>query len=468
MWRIALSGFLFFIISLAFTGFSAADVTLKTMTRVDDTIIVDFSEYSAVHGLHPDTVALMAFQDDQWIPVPFQIDQKQPDGSYAFTMGPSASQDPDPNIDADDELIFMVRDSGNQVTEDMLPDGSRAVIELALTDPKNGNKSWLYLISFAAEAPRSEKDYIRLEADEEKHTRYVDTDEYRFGGSTDRIFPDYMACKEVAEGVKGPDVLDRIKIRGKVRLPLGLKVPLKFEEILRCRDIGYIDGPVRVLVNIQGHMELMGGAFKIEMKEKSIIYWYPNYTAAPIRLEVPQGIGMMVEFVEMRGYMDFNPEVYGCSFFTKIHSVDDRIILDGKMNAFEKQLDTKTNINWVMGYGPKGNVTARMMWHPEPPNFGQRLYFKDDGIAKEPPEETPGASSVGFWLDNMDVGKGEPSTVYLYLYTKRFLTPEDAPAILDILDYPLEVKGRQIMRVITDKKHGEEKRKASPKPLIAG
>ena len=40
-------------------------------------------------------------------------------------------------------------------------------------------------------------------------------------------------------------------------------------------------------------------------------------------------------------------------------------------------------------------------------------------------------------MDNMDVGVGQASVIYLNLYTKRFLTPKDAEAILDILDYPV-------------------------------
>ncbi len=426
-----------FVIDLFNAEFSIGNV--KTMTRVDDFIISDFSKLSAFHGYSPTQVSLMAFENDKWRPIPFQIDQRKPDGTYAYTLGLEASKDPDPDIDANDELIFLIRNAGNQITNEKWPDGAKEVMELELSDPKNGNKGWLYLIGFSDNPPRSTKDYIRLEIDRDKRTRYVDSDEYRFGGASDRLVPDYMACKEVLAGVIGPDVLDKIKIRGKVRLPLGIKIPLKFEELLRGKEVGYIDGPIRVLVNIQGYIEILSGAFKFEMKEREVIYYYPNCLIAPIRMEVPQGIGKMIKLVELRGFMDFNTNIHGCSFFTGVHPADDRIVLDGKMNEIEKKLDTEKNIEWLSGYGPYGNITARIAFHPKPPNFGKRLYFLDDDMKNEPPEDTNGTSSVGFWLDNPDVGIGEASTVYIRFYTKKFFVPKDAPALLDILDHSVKV-----------------------------
>ena len=112
----------------------------KTITRVDDPVVVESSDFDVLFGAPIENLALMALRRDSWEPVPFQIDQKKPDGTYAFTHGPEASKDPDPNLDANDDLVFMVKDTGDRAGTDQMPEKAGAAIELTITDPKNGHR----------------------------------------------------------------------------------------------------------------------------------------------------------------------------------------------------------------------------------------------------------------------------------------------------------------------------------------
>ena len=125
----------------------------KTLERIHDTVVMEGKELKGLLGSPINRLALMVFSGEKWAPIPFQIDQKKPDGSYAFTIGPGAGKDPDPNLDGNDELVFMVKDSGDCASGAERPAGARKVLELEITDPKNGRKGWLYLVRFSGKAP---------------------------------------------------------------------------------------------------------------------------------------------------------------------------------------------------------------------------------------------------------------------------------------------------------------------------
>ena len=98
-------------VSIIFAPFSAVAAE-NPIDRIDDPVVMECGEFSPLFGAEMERLGVMALQGDEWTPIPFQIDQKMPDGAYAFTHGPEAAPDPDPTLDANDELVFMVTDVG--------------------------------------------------------------------------------------------------------------------------------------------------------------------------------------------------------------------------------------------------------------------------------------------------------------------------------------------------------------------
>jgi len=419
----------------------------KTLTRQDDPVVMAGRQFQPRPAGPAGQLALVAWRDHAWAPVPFQIDQKKPDGSYCFTQGPEAGADPDPDFDANDELVFMAKDSGDRAEPGEWPAGARTVREIELTDPQSGEQGWLYLAGFAGQTPRSGEDYIRVEVDPAAHYRRVITYEYIMGGPMDRVYPDFMAANR-AEGSRGKDVLDRLKMRGEVVLPMGITVPFAFDEMTKAQDVGWIDGPVRVLHLAQGYIEI-AKYFRFKIEGYSLISYYVNHMIWPIALSAP-GSSHIIKTVNFRGYMDFCPAVYGSYPFSAANPLSEQVILDGHMSEAEKHLDTRTPIAWNAGFGPQGALVSRLFTVPPIPGQKQLPYYLDDATVNDPPEACPGVSAVGYTLVNPS-GEQPPGVItYQYYYFLNQLQPEQVQRILDILDHPLQVKTQTLAPLAED------------------
>jgi len=409
----------------------------KTLERLDDPVVMEGKAFPSLLGVSPKRLTIMARHKGEWEPVPFQIDEKKPDGAYCFTMGPQAAADPDPNLDGNDELVFMVKDTGDRLDGGQWPEGSLKGMEIEVTDPKDGGRGWLYLFSYREKAPRSQKDYIRLEIDREAGRRKVITYEYAMGGPTDAIYPDYLAQVK-PDGTPGPDILDRLKMRGKVILATGIKLDYHMDEFTKARDLGWIDGPVRVLHLADGYLRI-AGFIKLRGSGYSLISYYVNHMIWPMVIEVPFRTSL-IRGIEFYGYMDFNSNVYGSYPFNAANPMDREVVLDGRTSEAEKKLDRSTPISWNAGFGPQGALVSRLFFRPKPVGIKELPFYRDDETASDPPEDNKGVCGVGYNLEGLYNNSAENSTVYQYYYYMSELKPEEVHRILDILDNPVKTR----------------------------
>ncbi len=434
----------------------SSQAQLKTIQRVDDPVVIECNDMAKLFGTPIDRLALFAVNQGTWSPIPFQVDQKKPDGSYAFTSGEQAEKDPDPNLDGNDELVFMIKDSGDKAKPEQLPESSEACIELTMTDPKDGTKGWLYLVSFPDSAPRSDMDYIQVKRDEANGYRSVTTYEYFIGGPSDRMYPD-MLGRVNPDGSRGLDVLDRLKLRGVAEFPLGISVKFSMDEMTKSHNRAYIDGPVRILQLDEGYLEL-ASFVKWEGAGNSLVSYYVNHMIWPITIKLPippnlpDWLKSILPEIKFNGYMDFNENVYQSYAFSAANPYNQAAILDGKMNDAEKNMDRETPIDWIGGFGPQGTLFSRVLLPPQLTDMWDKLtYYDDDQTRKDPSEDFPGVTAVGFHLtgptpmtDHSEDENWQGDTFYIYLYYKSDLTPDNASDILDILDHPVTVTVNQV------------------------
>lgn len=428
----------------------ALSAEVKTLKRIDDPVVIEGREFPGLWGAAIEGLTLMVRRGDSWALVPFQVDQKKPDGNYAFTMGPEASEDPDPAFDADDELVFMAKDTGDSIGDGKWPEGAQKIAEIEVSDPKNGSKGWAYLLLFPGKAARSADDYIRLEIDEDKRYRGVSSYECVIGGPMDRPFPNYIAAQTLPNGKKGADVLDRLKIRGELIFPGGISIPINADEMIKSTDKGYIDGPVRILHLADGYMEFLG-FLKIKGTGYSTLSYYVNHVVCPVTLiappDLPDFIQKIMPELKLAGFMDFNSNIYGTYPFSAANPFNKDVVLDGRMSEAEKNLDMNTPIDWIAGFGPQGAIVSRLILPGEAgSNTKKYTYYLDDETRADPPEDHPGLIGVGFDIKGM-MEEGEAftsGTIYIYIYFKSELKPEDIGNILDIIDHPVRVKVREV------------------------
>ncbi len=418
----------------------------KTLQRVDDPVVMECRDFSALLGAPIDHLSLLAFRKGAWAPVPFQIDQKKPDGNYAFTMGQEASEDPDPNLDANDELVFMVKDTGDSAEsgkDTRWPEGAEAVMEIEVTDPKSGQKGWLYLTRFSGEPPRSKEDYIRIEIDEAKGYRRVFTYEYVAGSPLGSVAVDYMA-QTLPDGSQGVDTLDRLKMRGKLIFPGGITIPLNIDKMIKTEDKAYIDGPVRVLQLTDGYMKFLGFV-KVRGTGYSTVSYYVNHNIFPVTVKPPKlpwFLKRLLPEFKLAAFLDFNSNVYGSHCFSAANPYNKEVVLDGRMSEAEGKLDTQTPVDWIAGIGPQGAIVSRLILSSEAAGIKKLTYYIDDDTINDPPEDHPGLAGVGYKLEG--TGKYIPIiTFQTIIYFKNDLEPEEIGTILDIIDHPVTVTVRQ-------------------------
>ena len=150
----------------------------------------------------------------------------------------------------------------------------------------------------------------------------------------------------------------------------------------------------------------------------------------------------MLPELEVNGYMDFNENVYQSYSFSEVNPYNADAILDGKMSEAEKQLDRETPVDWIGGSGPQGAIFSRLIL-PDylAGKWEKRTYYIDDKTRKDPPEDHPGLTGVGFNLGGATPIKDRPGgdVFLIYIYYKTELDPKMASNIIDIIDHPLTV-----------------------------
>jgi hypothetical protein len=167
-----------------------------------------------------------------------------------------------------------------------------------------------------------------------------------------------------------------------------------------------------------------------------------NYNSFPVHIkspEMPNFLKGLMPKVRLKAFLDFNPYIKGFHSFSPANPYNDGVVLDGAMSAAEKNLDTKTPIDWIGGSGPQGAIVSRLILGKEiSGKYKKKTYYLDDASVSDPPEDHKGVQGVGYMLE----GEGKivmESSFECIIYIKQKLKPENIPEILDILDHPIQV-----------------------------
>jgi len=145
---------------------------ISTLNRPNDPVVLTGAQLPAFSGMQPSEIVGFKFVNGSWTQIPIQVDEMAlldiviPYGPLAAQAGypPSASNpkilmycdpstftgnDPNPNFDPDDELVFMAKDAGGQ-SDGSTPAGvvAGSCREILITDPISG-VGYVYLFQNA-------------------------------------------------------------------------------------------------------------------------------------------------------------------------------------------------------------------------------------------------------------------------------------------------------------------------------
>lgn len=404
----------------------------RTLKRTMDPVIVTGAQLAPVKGRRIADMRLYASNNGKFMPVPYQIDERDKNDAYVF----SGKKDNDnSSLDANDELVFMASDAGDRAAKKAWPKGTASGVEITVTDPVDGGKAWAYLLVFKKGhvTQPSKIDYVKcLNGDRE-----IDAANYylRFAKNAPIAF-DRLTIKK-AGGGPGRDVLDRLKIRFHAETMVGITVD-RNEEEFTADLIGVIDGPVRVIRSTSNRMILFGKLPTPSAVSEQI--FYNALFEFPIIINVPVNLDMFLKNTWLR--VTSESEFPNDTIFYNENNMSP-VAIDGVMTPAEKSLNLGS-YDWqvVAGNAPPntGAWVNRLLFDRKKTPASVRLYYMDDANVKDPPEEKPGQiGNLGYQIKDVErLGAGQ-HLLRTYMYNLKSYKPGQETQALNILDKPLKV-----------------------------
>lgn len=253
-------------------------MTAKALDRDLEPVIITGATVPVFNGRPLNQLFAYRFAGGVWQQIPAQVDEVTASGAYTTTE--------DALLDADDEIVFMTKDLGDQApgdprTAEGFPDVA-IWYELEVTDPISPTqKGWAYLIHSSELTQTFTADYVSFNTTLHR----INGTSYSLGFGTTHPAFEYLAL-----GRSSVDILDRTKIRLYCSVPL--ICPITEDKLRPLPDNLIKDGPVRVIVR--------GGR---GLAYHSLVSWTTSY------VNIPLFAG------DMRFTTDFTPAVSGTTFY---------------------------------------------------------------------------------------------------------------------------------------------------------
>lgn len=361
------------VLVLTVTAVSAsalADPDRMTLSRISDAVVVSGTQLLGLDGKGIANIRVFVFTEGALTAVPFQIDQRNSSGNWVwdavFERNHNFAFDEDfapiegagtvagrfqthddedapgeARLDGNDMLVFLAKDAGARGDATKRLPGADTVIEIEIVDPVDGTNGWVYVAHFNHEPPPySSVRYISHSPQEKR----IDTTFYQFNYSETCI-----VCIEDLR-ILGTPMIDRINIRGKVRVELGfIHRSINFAET----DIhgfveGIIEGPVRIIKRHVVHLELWHLIRTADVTCDH--FYYPGYAEIPICLPL--------RFPITEASVSLLTELHDTPLHRTLIGETDGSIVEYGQGV--RTLDARHNLhlNWIAFDSPHGSVVS--------------------------------------------------------------------------------------------------------------
>ena len=371
--------------------------------RESDPVVLTGAEAPTLLGAEPGRVVAFAWEDG-WRQVPVQVDERKvvdyaavrnghqtsgrPFSNVAYADGGTrAGADPDPNLDADDEIAAMAMDAGTSAPPRATPPdgvepGSRTSVRIV--DPLGSDApSFLYLFrSGGGLDPAAGRDYVAYSFDllSGDYLTTYDFDGIPGGDSTQsgapanpensRVKTDaysgHFASRWIGDGLSvtasgatGADILDGDKAQ--VNYGCGRS------ELTFSRGgggfIANIDGPVRA---IRSYIGANSGTYT----QRDHVY-YRDSEVATTYLRVHPGISTISQF------LDYSPAAGGMIY--RNSAAPEGVTIDGVTDpGLETDTGLGPRLDWEQTTGPQGSLTVINRLVTDMPGVEVGSYYEDD------------------------------------------------------------------------------------------
>jgi hypothetical protein len=385
--------------------------------RPYDPIVLSTAALAGLTDREPDHYRLLALRDGVLMPVPFQIDARDADGTYQLGDAPRA-------FDDDDELVFMAKDLGARRALEPLA-AAGPVVELTVTDPVTGTQGWAYLVRGPGTPRPAAGPYATYD---------TARDEVRASAYRVRYPPgsNFFASMETTNAVGGGPLLARMTMRIEPTFSLLFArwSPRLTEESFTTVIAGVRNGPVRAIVRARQSLEL--GRLLPDVPAGDVYtFYYANAFVTPSRFEVPPPLLPILE--------DFH--------FEGVAVLDDRAVRryvdaahpQGIDLASSVETDAPPDADWYVVDGPRGGYLHAFVIPEEWRRWGIRRATVLQHTAE-------GRLAAGYSLRDMKRlrhGGAYDLNVSMVILDRPY-RPGDEMPVLAMLRRPLEVQTRYV------------------------
>jgi hypothetical protein len=381
------------------------------LDRLIDHVVIEGAKFGKDLGRPIKDLRLMACMGGAWKAIPFQIDEKMKNGDYVMVR-PEGKSDVDevPGFDANDEVVFMAKDAGDEC--DPASAKAAAVDAVTLRDSQNNHHGYLYLMAFDKDAPPlSPTSYMRYE--EKADYDLLDTPYYELRFPKTDVFMTAIIIHKAAGG-NDQNILDKIKMRSELGLLSGkVKVERSDQDFVH-KVLGHRSGPVRVLRQTETRLSLV-----LSLKSPAAVVngsFYPACFQFPSVLSLPFRMDLVATDAYIRQGWDLNHNATGMKFYTNLNP--NPVAIDGKMSPEEQTLAKDRNtLLWALGTGPQGTFIFEGVWDKKNSPIKAILFYEDDFSHLDPPENDPGVIAIAYKLEDLLKmgGEGYPFNIVNYI-----------------------------------------------------
>lgn len=335
-----------FLAALAATA-TIAPSSIPGQSSIDDSfqpIVVTGTTIGPFLDTLVDELFVYAYRDGTWQQIPYQIDEKalNEEGKRVYTAAG------DGRLDADEELVFMLKDMGEQAPPSVWVDGADADRRIELgAEAGDGSRHWAYVFHGSGLSKTFTDDYVRFSGAAQR----VIAERYEAG-----FLDNGAGLDELRLNDSGVDILDRTKLRLQVVVFGVFRRTINEDEIEGEPIAPVKDGAVRLIIGESGgfaYGSLFQTANEISLADLPI----PGASLEGFRLS-----------------WDFNEQVVATSTPTTYldANMSEPVVVDGHPDTVP--------LEPVPSWRQISHATGTLIVTTDLPSMGgtQRNYYKDD------------------------------------------------------------------------------------------
>ncbi len=434
----------------------------KSLTRTADPVIINNQVLGGkLDGVPVPDLQVLAYRNNRFEVIPFQVDERGPEGELILTQGPLKGKqlDKDGNyvacpswgvFDHQDEIVLLARDTGDRTPLGKWPQGAGKTLEIKVRDPTCGLRSWIYVASFPSPPLPNDKGYIDYQTiinQEGQPEVHILASHYHAAFSDLSKPVAQNDWRIIVDGREGRNIMQTFRTTIFIRVGfIGFDFSLKN---IAPKRLGQIDGPVRVVRRIRNGIRLAGIPIPDYLVKKlagtsldTDSIYYPDFFYFTGTLSFPH---MFVKFGSKSWGVfttDFNRNTVGM-YWLDSRNPKHVCLVDGIMSPQERSLDDSI-YQWSLLHGEEGGWMNILSLGEGFQDLHIRLYYLDnavDGFMPEGESLQAAYGSTGYSVrDFHKIKKGKPLvfTTNVFSIAPDF-QPGEERMFTDLIFHPLEL-----------------------------